>query len=168
MITTKIHKLLTKTHTCLAKDSTCNKIIRAHSIPKSALSEIAEDHKVYTYIPMSHDQLKEIRLYHRASPKKRLISKVSTFSGFCGRHDNDLFEAIDNHPIIPTQDQSIRLMLRAVAKNYYDALLAPETINAINSGERPKEFRKTTNKKETPAFRTLRYRKIHFFHSRTQ
>ncbi len=149
MATSKIHKLLTKTHTCLAKDSTCNKIISAHSIPKYALSKIAEDHKVYSYAPMSHEQLKDIRLYHRASPRKLPISRISTFSGFCGRHDNDLFEAIDNHRIIPTQDQSVRLMLRAVAKNCYDALRAPEIINAIYSRARPKKLRKTTNEGKT-------------------
>lgn len=136
MITNDVHKPLTKTHTCLAKDSTCNKVITAHSIPMSALSKIAEDHKVYCYWPMSHQQLKDIHLYHMTSPRKYPISKVSTFSGFCGRHDNDLFEPIDNHPIIPTQDQSIRLMLRAVARNCYDAVRAPEVTTKIHS-ERP-------------------------------
>jgi len=149
MITTEVHKLFTKNHTCLAKDSTCNKVIRAHIIPMSALSKIAEDHEVYSYWPMSHQQLKDIQLYHMTSPRKQPISKVSTFSGFCGRHDNDLFEPIDNHPIVPTQDQSIRLMLRAVARSCYDAVRAPEIITKIHSGRPPNKLRKAKKEGET-------------------
>ena len=137
MITNDLHNLLTKTHTCLAKDSTCNRVIRAHSIPRAALSRIAEEHKVYCYWPMSHQQLKDIQLYHMTSPRKYPISKVSTFSGFCGRHDNDLFKQIDNQPIIPTRDQSIRLMLRAAARNCYDAVRAPEVTTRIHSRRPP-------------------------------
>lgn len=151
MITNNIHNLMTKTNVCLAKDSSCNKIINAHSIQKSSLCRIAEDHKVYSYVPMSHEQLKEIRLYNKANPRKLSISRVSTFKGFCGRHDNDLFKPIENTPVIPTLDQSVRLMLRTVARHCYDTNQAPEIINAIETGERPKEFQKARDKDKSAA-----------------
>lgn len=82
---------------CLHWDSgnSCSSIASAHSIQKSGqLSKIAESGHVYAFsaewsVLRNND--------HKPAPKKIGVNDASTFTGFCGRHDNDLFEPIDNN-----------------------------------------------------------------------
>ncbi len=95
----------------------CNEIIRAHSIQKSkSLSEIAQNGHVYTY-SSNIGTFKKNRGY--LTFEKHGINKVSTFLGFCKRHDNELFAPIDNNFLIPTDDQVILYSYRSLCRELF-------------------------------------------------
>lgn len=52
-------------------------------------------------------------------PKKVGINKVSTFNGFCSKHDNELFERIDNIPLIPDHEQIGLYAYRCLCREFF-------------------------------------------------
>lgn len=104
---------------CLHYDSgeKCNHAIKAHSIQKNqSLAKIAHDGKVYTLSSNMSDIKK-----NRGNPsyEKIGINKVSTFLGFCKRHDNELFEPIDNNPLCPTEEQVFLYSYRSMCRELF-------------------------------------------------
>lgn len=119
----------------------CNEIIKAHSIQKSqSLSAIAQNNHVY-HISASIGSL--IKNKGRLTYEKISINKVSTFLGFCQKHDNKLFEPIDNYPLIPTGQQVLLYSYRSLCRELFvsenalefvvNRLKKAENQNAINS-----------------------------------
>lgn len=113
-------KKLFNTKRCLHYDSgnKCNKIIKAHSIQKSrSLSLIADkDQNVYK-LTADMSTLRETK--GTPSYKKRSINKPFTFLGFCKKHDNELFEPIDNIALIPTDEQVFLYAYRSLCREYF-------------------------------------------------
>jgi len=104
---------------CLHYDSgeKCNHAINAHSIQKNkSLVKIAQNGKVYTLSPNMSDIKK-----HRGNPsyEKIGINKVSTFLGFCKKHDNELFEPIDNNPLYPTDEHVFLYSYRSMCRELF-------------------------------------------------
>jgi hypothetical protein len=89
-------------------------MIEAHSIQRSgALSLIAEDGEVF--VPSSsHSDLK--RNNGRFVFRRRPIRGVSTFRGFCKRHDNAIFQPIDDEVLIPTHEQALLYAYRSLGR----------------------------------------------------
>ncbi|GAB6146208.1 hypothetical protein JCM12294_36480 [Desulfocicer niacini] len=113
-------KKLKNSKRCLHFDagSDCNGVINAHSIQKNGcLSSIQVNGKVYA---ISKD-LSDLKSHGgRAILKKQGITKqVSTFFGFCGFHDNALFELIDNNPLIPTDEQVVLYAYRSICRELF-------------------------------------------------
>lgn len=104
---------------CLHYDSgaRCSQIIRAHSIQKNqALTAIAVNALVYVL----DSQIGTLRKTHgRILYKKESINKVSTFLGFCGKHDNSLFEPIDNSPLLPADEQVLLYAYRSLCREVF-------------------------------------------------
>lgn len=89
-------KEITSEGRCLhyKSDNRCNEIINAHSIQNNGvLTEIAKEHKVYC---LSHNIGDFKKNKGDVSLRKEYIKKFSIFRGFCKKHDNKLFEPIDN------------------------------------------------------------------------
>lgn len=104
---------------CLHYDSDgkCKAIINAHSIQKErSLSAIAVDGHVCR-ITADHGTLKKNK--GGLSCKKVGINKVSTFRGFCEKHDNMLFEKIDNYPLVPTDEQVFLYGYRSLCRELF-------------------------------------------------
>ncbi len=98
-------------------DNRCGAFINAHSIQKNGqLSTIANDGHVYT-ISRNIGTLK--RNDGRIALEKHGIGKVSTFLGFCERHDNQLFSAIDAWPLHPTGEQVFLYTYRSVCRELF-------------------------------------------------
>ncbi len=102
----------------------CNEVINAHSIQKSqALSAIAENGHVY----MPLGDINKGIIY-----KKRGIEKqASTFLGFCKKHDNQLFEPIDNLPLIPTEQQVFLYAYRSLCRELFVKQNAKDSIDFV-------------------------------------
>ena len=95
----------------------CNEIIKAHSIQKSqSLSAIAQDGHVYK-ISSDIGSLKNNK--GRLTYRKYGINNVSTFLGFCKKHDNELFEPIDNGLLIPTDQQILLYSYRSLCRELF-------------------------------------------------
>ena len=95
----------------------CNEIITAHSIQKSGqLRLIAEDGHVYR---LSAD-FSTLRDFGGVPQLRKVgINKASAFAGFCKRHDNSLFEPIDNGPLEPWGQQIALYAYRSLCREYF-------------------------------------------------
>lgn len=106
----------------------CNEIIKAHSIQRNqSLSAIADKGHVYK-ISSNIGSLK--RNKGRLTFEKYGINKVSTFLGFCKKHDNELFEPIDNFHLIPTNQQVLLYSYRSLCRELFVSENALELMNA--------------------------------------
>jgi hypothetical protein len=95
----------------------CNEIISSHSIQKNqSLSAIADNGHVYE---ISRDIGNLKKNNGRISYKKSGINKVSTFLGFCKKHDNELFEPIDNSVLRPTDQQVFLYAYRSLCRELF-------------------------------------------------
>ena len=98
-------------------DQCSNKIIKAHTIPKSSsLKAIAVDGHVYgfnTSLENIHKQRGKIR------PELIGINKASTFTGFCTFHDDRIFSAIEKNEFQCTEEQCFLLAYRAFSRECY-------------------------------------------------
>lgn len=104
---------------CLHYDNgdRCDEIIKAHSIQRNqSLSAIAQNSHVYQ-INKSIGSL--IKNQGRITFKKCSIYKASTFLGFCKKHDNELFEPIDNYPLKPTDQQVLLYSYRSLCRELF-------------------------------------------------
>jgi hypothetical protein len=98
-------------------DHRCKEIINAHSIQKNqSLEALSENGHVYRLSPDFGSVKKNKGL---VSFEKCGINQVSTFLGFCKRHDNDLFEPIDNFPLIPTDLQVLLYAYRSLCREVF-------------------------------------------------
>ncbi|HTO16459.1 MAG TPA: hypothetical protein VLZ83_11850 [Edaphocola sp.] len=116
---------------CLFFDhTTCNEeIIRSHTIQKRrSLERIAIDGHVYGF-----SQTKKIDL--SSSPlslQKISINDASTFYGFCKKHDNELFDVIDNFDYVPSIQQAFLLTYRTLIRELYTKNAATSTESIMN------------------------------------
>lgn len=100
-----------------ASSGGCNHIIKSHTITKGmALKAIAEDGHVYTGKSSFQDFNKN---NGRIVPKKVGVNLASTFLGFCGKHDNELFEPIEQGEICLDSEGIFLLSYRTMAFEMY-------------------------------------------------
>jgi hypothetical protein len=67
--------------------------------------------------------------------KKYGINKVSTFFGFCQKHDNELFKPIDNDVLIPTDQQILLYSYRSLCRELFVSENALELVqNQLENG----------------------------------
>ncbi len=92
----------------------CNEMIEAHSIQRSGvLSSIAVNNHVM--VPSyNHSDLKKNN--GRFTLRNHPTSKVSTFRGFCKKHDNEIFRPIDNQFLVPTSEQALLYAYRSLGR----------------------------------------------------
>ncbi|WP_394157010.1 hypothetical protein [Vibrio campbellii] len=113
---------------CLHPDSfsCCNQIIKAHSIQKNqSLSSISIDNHVYQL-----SKKRSLEQNYSVFYEKEGINKASTFKGFCKKHDNELFEAIDNHVLVPTEEQVFLYAYRSICREVFEKNKAVSLLNA--------------------------------------
>jgi hypothetical protein len=109
-------KKLKRKGRCLHYDAgdACSRLINAHSIQKNgALSLIAENGHVYA-ISRNCGDVKDDG--GELTYTKQGINTVSTFRGFCEKHDGQMFEPIDATPLVPTQQQIFLYAYRVLCR----------------------------------------------------
>ena len=95
----------------------CNALIDAHSIQRSAaLSPIAQKGHVYVVSKKFSDTK---RNKGSVAIAKQGINKVSTFRGFCGKHDTELFQPIDTVPLAPNPEQVTLYAYRSLCRELF-------------------------------------------------
>lgn len=112
-------KKLKKKGRCLHYEGShrCKEIINAHSIQKNqSLEAISDNGHVYTF-SSDISFLKKNRGH--LTSKKYGINRVSTFLGFCKKHDNELFEPIDNSLLFPTDQQVFLYAYRSLCRELF-------------------------------------------------
>lgn len=142
----------------------CNHIIGAHSIQKSGqLKAILEDGHVTHIDPRIGSIVK-----NEGALSATTVSwnKVSTFNGFCQKHDNELFEPIDNSPLKPTKEQVILYAYRCLCREYFvkkNALSLTE--KCIKDGSIPRKMLEPFNIGFKHGFTSLTFHKGKFDNS---
>ncbi len=92
-------------------------IVRAHTIPKSrSLKSIARDGHVYGY-SLTFAKLTEHN--GKVPPELIGINRASTFTGFCEKHDTELFAPVETRRFASTPEQCFLLAYRALAREIY-------------------------------------------------
>jgi hypothetical protein len=115
----------------LAETGECSeKIIRAHSLQKSLFKNYAKNGHVYHFEPFTgtHDANKNLW------PNLVGINKATTFSGFCERHDSQIFSNIEIIPFQNTPEQRFLYHYRAFAQMYYDKAYKFKVIEKLFEG----------------------------------
>jgi hypothetical protein len=90
-------------------------IVKAHTIQKKGfgLTRIARNGQVYGFVHHGIAQHKSFgaKLMH--------INAASTFTGFCGFHDNSTFLEVETNPFKGNEEHSFLLGYRAIAKELF-------------------------------------------------
>ena len=126
--------------TCLAPEgwrSDCSKTVaRAHTVPRlGSLSHIAREGHVYSFVP----SLENLKKHHGVCfPELRGIKRASTFTGFCSKHDDAIFAAIEKQPFSATPEQCFLLGYRALAREVFTKLAAASLIDLRRTMDRGK------------------------------
>ncbi len=94
-----------------------NKIVKAHTVPKSSsLKAISVDGHVLGL----KFGLESLRKYKgKLQPEKIGINNASTFTGFCQKHDDQLFSCLEKENFNKTEEQCFKLAFRSFAREYY-------------------------------------------------
>lgn len=92
-------------------------IIKAHTVPRStSLKAIARAGHVYGIRP---SLLNIEKFQGRLVPELIGINNASTFTGFCGTHDDRVFSAIEKGAFVATAEQCFLLAYRAFSRECY-------------------------------------------------
>ena len=123
-----------------ASQETCDsKIIKAHALQKNgALSRIADRRMVYGV----KSTLANVR-DNRGIPKfeKLNIASASTFSGFCGKHDKDLFSNVEDQPLkIERWDQAFLLGYRAICRELHFKSIEKQSVLGLKDLDAGRSF----------------------------
>lgn len=91
-------------------------IVKAHSIQKAKLQTIAK--KGIVYAPKADFAILK-KNNGIIQIEKIGINKASTFTGFCEKHDNNTFEAIEKFEFVGSQEQVFLFTYRAICRELY-------------------------------------------------
>ena len=125
--------------TCLAPEgwrSDCSRTARAHTVPRAgSLRHIARNGHVYSFVPSPE---KLIKHHGVCFPELKGINRASTFTGFCSKHDDAIFAAIEKQPFSATPEQCFLLGYRALAREIFTKLAAASLIDLRRTMDRGK------------------------------
>lgn len=108
-----------------------NNIVAAHSVQRNGVLSLVEDEingnlSLYSFLSLKYDENGKAIGFEPIGKKS-----ASTFSGFCGKHDTDLFQEIENGTIDLNNDKHCFLLsYRAFAKEFHSK---QETLKGFNN-----------------------------------
>jgi SEC-C motif len=122
-----------------AGPSVCgSRIIRAHTVQRNGgLSSISEDGHVISIKRGFEDIFKN---EGEIVPRKIGVHHASTFMGFCGTHDDQLFAPVEKAPINPNAEAAFLLSFRAICYELFAKQVALRTIEVQRQLDRGKDF----------------------------
>jgi hypothetical protein len=99
-----------------ASPATCTgRVVKAHSLQRSgSLSRLAVDGHVYGLDAKGMPDDRGIFPFVRIG-----LNRASTFTGFCQRHDTEMFAPLETKPFTAKKEQLFLLAYRAVAKEAF-------------------------------------------------
>lgn len=125
----KHHNKTFNKKTCLCPDgwkTNCDgAIVKAHTVSKKMLKKIADSGHVYGLVK---DLGALVRNDGQLIFEKIGIQKASTFTGFCEKHDREIFKPIENKPFVITEEHMFLLAYRALSYEIFTKKAALENI----------------------------------------
>lgn len=100
------------------KNNCSGNIVRAHTIQRNGgLNKIAKVNQVYSFFGNNHADMEKSKGV--LLPKLIGIKKASTFTGFCGKHDDSVFAPIEKYPFVASQEHSLLLGYRGICRELF-------------------------------------------------
>lgn len=119
-----------------ASASTCKGgIVRAHTLQLAgSLSTIAVERHVYGFDALRPPE-------PNGDPRYGLIGvrQASTFTGFCSRHDTELFRPLEMTPFVTSKEQLFLLAYRALSKEVYAKRFAIRSVPVLRKGDKGRD-----------------------------
>lgn len=113
------------------KEQCRGKIIKAHTVSRSSsLKKISTNGKVYRLNIDPHSFEKNKGKFNFVLDG---IGTVSTFTGFCEKHDNEIFRVIENIEFVGSKEQCYLLAYRPVAREYFTKNIAVSNLDLMNN-----------------------------------
>jgi hypothetical protein len=131
----KLHGTAYCSHPLASPQECKGKIVRAHTLQKSgSLSTISVNRHVYG---LEEGGMPDDNGY----PPFKLIgvNEASTFTGFCQRHDTELFQPLEMKPFTTSKEQFFLLAYRALSKEVYAKRFALRIEPILRRGDVGKE-----------------------------
>ncbi|WP_199795769.1 hypothetical protein [Bacillus thuringiensis] len=128
---------------CFHQDENCNdKIIKAHSIQNNRiLNKISENGEVLMISAGSNNSSN-----FKTSMQRKGRRIATTFTGFCGRHDNDLFMPIEEKDYqVGNKEQEFLFAYRALAKEYHTKTTVGDMYRKMRQYMKAGEYHKLSN-----------------------
>ena len=133
-------------HLCLVpaemKNACSGQIVRAHSVSRAAcLTKIARSEHVYQIKPDLFSETRD----EIANYKLVGINQASTFTGFCGRHDGEIFRSIDREEFVASSERCFLIAYRAAAHEVFKKMSSMDLLansGGLDSGRESSEPRK--------------------------
>lgn len=98
------------------KGACSGQIIKAHSLSKrAALEKIAELGHVTSF----GKRMENLFFKNQLDFDKIGLREASTFTGFCGHHDNAIFAPLDNGDFLGTDEQTLLVAYRTTCREVY-------------------------------------------------
>jgi hypothetical protein len=107
---------------CFCGNNECSsQIISAHSIQNNRiLKKIATNGEVLSFSNRAYESDDNGSVYLNSKVDNTGQKKATTFTGFCGHHDNEVFNTIENFNYDPENiEQEFLFAYRALAKEYH-------------------------------------------------
>jgi hypothetical protein len=88
-------------------------IVRAHAIQQAQIRPYSKNGQVYFPNPLGqrNEGVTDFKLSG--------VNRVTTFTGFCAKHDSEVFKSIETSPFAATAEQLFLYHYRALCKDYY-------------------------------------------------
>lgn len=118
----------------LASSTACDKIVSAHTVQRSGvLQQLTDDtNHVQTFYGTPRDK-----------PIKVGWRNASTFTGFCSRHDDSTFKAIEHRPFTESPEQCFLVGYRALCHEIYQKRGFIRTLPLMHNLGSTDSFRRT-------------------------
>src|SRR5215831_9349413 len=113
-----------------ASPSTCSgTIVKAHTLARqTALAAIAEAGHVYGH---DYDFMSIVKNNGAVRYKRVGVHDASTFTGFCGLHDDRTFAPLEKYRLIPTAEQCFLMSYRALCRELYQKQLHHDSVRGM-------------------------------------
>lgn len=138
--------LKTNINRCWEPSENCTvKSIKAHSIQNSKVLDLL---CLDGQLIMPQEEFKKGGEIHQADFSEVGHKKASTFTGLCGKHDNEIFAPIDDFEISLNNDKQLFLLVyRSVLKKFHSLSLAAVSTQKIYN-DQVKVGRATKNRSD--------------------
>jgi len=104
-------------HPEASKENCSGKIIKAHTVQRNGgLSQIAKDGHVYT---VDTQIASVVRNGGKLSLKLTGLKEATTFTGFCNKHDTEIFKPIETNPFVASEEHAFILAYRVLSRELY-------------------------------------------------
>ncbi|PFB12453.1 hypothetical protein COK00_18715 [Bacillus cereus] len=128
---------------CFHQDENCSdRIIKAHSIQNNKiLNKISENGEV-----LMIDDGNDNSIFFKTSMQRKGRKIATTFTGFCGVHDKNLFAPIEDKDYqIGNKEQEFLFAYRALAKEYHTKMTTGDMTRKMKQYTKAGEYHKLSN-----------------------